>query len=96
MLLKPMLQDFPKMIAVVHSPLPRVLIPHAFQKSECLLFQKDTVAHVLCSLTLSISRSTSRSNCSLTLEQHEIENPHGAYSQSSVYVVPTYLFPLYL
>ena len=96
MLLKPMLQDFPKMIAVVHSPLPRVLIPHAFQKSECLLFQKDTLAHVLCSLTLSISRSTSRSNCSLTLEQHEIENPHGAYSQSSVYVVPTYLFPLYL
>lgn len=90
MLLKPMLQDFPKMIAVAHSPLTRVLIPHVFQKSECLLFQKDSVAHILCSIIYSISRSTSGSNYSLTLEPCAIENPHRSNNQSSVYVVPPY------
>ena len=85
-----MLQDFPKMIAVAHSPLTRVLIPHVFQKSECLLFQKDSVAHILYSIIYSISRSTSGSNYSLTLEQCAIENPHRSYGQSSVYVVTPY------
>ena len=70
--------------------LTRVLIPHVFQKSECLLFQKDSVAHILCSIIYSISRSTSGSNYSLTLEPCAIENPHRSNNQSSVYVVPPY------
>lgn len=46
MLPKLRVQDFPKTIALVQSPLSKVHIAHVFQKLKLLKFQKDDVAHI--------------------------------------------------